>query len=260
MCAEMGLVGETASSGRRLYDLAAGDPDVQCLLISDALDGPGIETLIQMLRRDPYTADLPIGLMSRAETIGRAMRIAEGDPLTVAFPRPHDLAGLSGEIVELLDLSPLDRPTPLERLRRASAALDHLATLAAGIQENGFYDILGQQETVANVLNTSMLSAKAARVLGLIGSPRAQTALVDFASQYGRPLAARQAAAAACSEAFRRRGVQLTRSQILEQYERYNQSEKLDRPTQELLGAILDSMEAAATPLEGPSARADRGT
>jgi hypothetical protein len=38
----------------------------------------------------------------------------------------------------------------------------------------------------------------------------------------------------------------LTTAQILLQYDRYNQSETLDKPTQELLGSILDHLEARA--------------
>jgi hypothetical protein len=49
-------------------------------------------------------------------------------------------------------------------------------------------------------------------------------------------------------EAFRRsiqaRGILLTTQQILRQYDRYNASESQDRSTQQVLGLILDCIEA----------------
>jgi hypothetical protein len=64
------------------------------------------------------------------------------------------------------------------------------------------------------------------------------------ASQNERSLAERQAAAAAFDVAVRRRGLLLSRAEIFLQYDRYNQSAKLDRDTQKVLGRILDSIEA----------------
>src|SRR4029453_19434017 len=78
------------------------------------------------------------------------------------------------------------------------------------------------------------------------GTPRSQTALVDFASQQTRDLAERQAAAASFAAAIKNRGLLLTQAQIAEQYVRYNASERQDKPTQELLASILDAIEAPA--------------
>jgi hypothetical protein len=85
-----------------------------------------------------------------------------------------------------------------------------------------------------------------ANVMSLLGTPRAQSALVDFASQHSRPLADRQAAAAAFGGAVKARGLLLTKVQIAEQYARYNASELLDKETQAVLGSVLDAIEAPA--------------
>ena len=47
-------------------------------------------------------------------------------------------------------------------------------------------------------------------------------------------------------------GILLSQAQIVRQYERYNQSRDLDRPTQVLLGSILDTIEdpGQAEPVE----------
>jgi len=88
------------------------------------------------------------------------------------------------------------------------------------------------------------LAVAAAPLLGKIGSPAVQRALVDTASQNARPLPVRQAAAAAFTTAVAERGLLLSREEILRQYERYNQSELLARSTQKLLASILDTIEA----------------
>jgi hypothetical protein len=80
----------------------------------------------------------------------------------------------------------------------------------------------------------------------LLGTPRAQSALVDFASQHSRPLADRQASAAGFQAAVKARGLLLTKVQIAEQYARYNASERLDQETQAVLGSVLDAIEAPA--------------
>jgi hypothetical protein len=106
-------------------------------------------------------------------------------------------------------------------------------------------------------LSTPHLAAKAATLLGRLGSPEAQRALVTVASQHAVPLAIRKAAAAAFSEAVQRRGPLLTRDEILLQYDRYNRSEHLDVGTQQVLGEVLDAIEApsqaAKTQTEPPA-------
>ena len=53
----------------------------------------------------------------------------------------------------------------------------------------------------------------------------------------------RQAAAAAFALSVRQFGLRLSPSEISLQYDRYNQSVALDKPTQQLLGGLLDVIE-----------------
>ena len=68
--------------------------------------------------------------------------------------------------------------------------------------------------------------------------------MVTLASQSARRLSDRQAAAAAFGTAISRRGLLLARNDIELQYERYNQSQILDRDTQKVLGSLLDAIES----------------
>ena len=93
-------------------------------------------------------------------------------------------------------------------------------------------------------MTNPVVAAKAARVLGLLGTPRAQRALVEFASTQLQPLVDRKAAAEALRVAVQQRGLLLTRDQLLHQYDLYNDSEILDPDTQQVLASILDAIEA----------------
>ena len=65
-----------------------------------------------------------------------------------------------------------------------------------------------------------------------------------MASENSRSLAQRRAAASSFALAVAHRGLLLSREEILLQYDRYNRSAELDRETQQVLGSILDAIEA----------------
>jgi hypothetical protein len=129
------------------------------------------------------------------------------------------------------------------RLDQAGRALQHLVRLSETQQEHAFYDLFRVQQAAQSALGTPSLCVSAARVLGWLGSPESQRALITLASQPGRPLAQRQAAAEAFAQAVQRRGLLLTRDEILTQYDRYNRSAAQDAGTQQVLGAILEAIE-----------------
>ena len=80
-------------------------------------------------------------------------------------------------------------------------------------------------------------------MLAEINSAESQETLVDVASRFTSPLPLRQAAAKAFCQNTQQHGILLTTAEIRRQYQRYNESEKLDRPTQHVLGLILDCLE-----------------
>ncbi|MFO0883117.1 MAG: hypothetical protein U0894_02845 [Pirellulales bacterium] len=99
-----------------------------------------------------------------------------------------------------------------------------------------------------------------AAVLAELGSPAAQTALVEYASIVANPLELRQQAAQRFAEAIKRRGVLLTRKQIMDQYTRYNASESLGVETQAVLGQLIDALESRAVPVGGLTAETSKTT
>jgi hypothetical protein len=243
MLSQLGLDGDAARTGSEAFRMATSHADHEFLLLSDGIDRPDMNETIQLLRRDPRTRRLPIGLMARAENVRRCEELARLHPLVASFPRPHDvptLAFLAGRLRDLAgrELVPYD-----ERLDQAVAAMDHLLRLADAPRRYGFYDLYRQLDAAQAAMFTPPLSAKAAHLVGLLGSPEAQRALVNLASQQARPLEQRQAAVKGLLVAVQRHGLLLTRDEILRQYDRYNRSQSLDADTQHVLSAVLDAIE-----------------
>ncbi|MCL4204276.1 MAG: hypothetical protein KJ000_17475 [Pirellulaceae bacterium] len=241
---ELGFEADSASTGRDAFRLAARQPDYEFALISDGVDQPSARETIQMFRKDPRTARLAIGLMARQGTLQAAEAFADLDALVLAFPHPIDPEGMSFQAGRLLRLAGRDLVGYDERLDQAERAMNHLLRMTEQPQLYDFYDLHRQTPSLAAALGTPQLASHAATLLGRLGSPEAQRALVTLASQPGRPLEDRQAAAEAFADAVQRRGLLLTRSEILLQYDRYNRSESLDAGTQQVLGQILDAIEA----------------
>ena len=93
-------------------------------------------------------------------------------------------------------------------------------------------------------MNIDALRGSALSLLSKIGTPAAQTALVDFASQEGYSVADRMAAIDAFFVNAESNGILLTRKQIEKQYDRYNATENAGMESQQILGGILDWFEA----------------
>ena len=170
--------------------------------------------------------------------------MASEDPLTIDMPEPYLLEAIDLHIKNLLSLSGRHFVSVEERLTHARQSLTWLTRIAEAPDRYDFYDVLCWQSQFELALDIPELAAPAARLLGLIGSPGSQRALVSMASENARPLDERRAAAEALRLAVAHRGVLLTTNEILRQYDRYNQSRGLDKETQNILGSILDTLES----------------
>ena len=120
---EIGYDADPAGSGNESFQLAVKNPDYEFLLVSDALESPNANETIQMFRKDPLTAQLPIGLMARQENLRHAEAMAELDPLLVAFPHPHDVRSMSFQVARIGDLAGQARVGYDARLDQAGRAL-----------------------------------------------------------------------------------------------------------------------------------------
>jgi hypothetical protein len=242
----LGYEGESAFVGRMLTERAFANPDFDFILIADSIDSPPVEELVQWLRRDFRTARQPIGVMARTERFETLRNTLAGDPFTIVLSPIYSDAVAANNLQQLKAIAGRNLVSPDERIAQARAAFAALTILAKKPATLLQYDLLTLEPAVLLALQNSALTADAAAVLGLFGTPRSQSALIDFASQTTRALSDRQAAASAFVAAVKSRGLLLTQQRIAAQYARYNASEKLDPPTQELLGILLDAIEAPA--------------
>jgi len=251
MLAGMGYKVDTASTGRELFRLATASPDYELALINVSIDRLPADLLLQQLRNDWRTADLRIGLIARSGQLGRARRIAGRHPLAIAFSRPHGIEALEWQLEQLSALAPQQFVGHDERMRQAGDALARLAELSES--SAGLYDLRRLEKPLLGPLYVPQLSAKAAAVLGGLGTPGSQRALVELAGRWSQPIEVRRAAAGAFRHSIEKHGLLLTTAQIGRQYERYNQSGNLDAATQQVLAFILDCIEAPTQVVKAPA-------
>lgn len=241
---ELGFEADTAQTGNQAIKAAHDSPDYQFILISDAIDRPAVAELLQQLRRDPRVRNVPLGVMSRQVNARRMEYLVQDDPLTITFPRVHSTEGMGIQVRRLLESTGRGRLGTDERMLHAEFALKQIARLANEPKTYAFYDLVRYESAIRGALANSFLTDHAANALGLLATPDAQRTLLEVANQAARPLLDRQAAAKAFETSVERRGILLTGGEILAQYDRYNESADADVGTQELLGSILDVIEA----------------
>jgi len=243
---KLGYEFDTTTTGRDALRKALQSPDYELLLVDAILSYPTVDALVQSLRRDGRTGLLPVGVLAVSGDLDRASYLVRHDPRARAYPRPHNEEVVRWQVEDLVALSGDTMPAA-ERKRQAALALDWLGQLTQP-DAAALYDLTRVGDPVFAALGVPDLSGKACAVLGNLGTPEAQEALVDLASRKTAPLSERKAALEAFRTAVQRRGLLLTIVKIRLQYDRYNQSAKEDSATQAVLGMILDCIEAPTKP------------
>jgi CheY-like chemotaxis protein len=272
MLSGLGYEVDTVGNGRRAYLQALTSGDYELILLSGRLDHPPVWVTLQQLRHEPATARLPIGLLAEPGDVPYLESVASEDGSNRSPPRSRDiLVGPNANYTSLSDsefgdghlTAVFERPITPEglkfftdrlvqraagqlvpadvRQKQALAALAWLKQLYGASPHD--FSLRPFEATFTRALLRPATSAAAAELLALIGSHTAQKALVDLANMGTQPLAMRQSAAAAFSAAVRKYGIQLTSSEIKNQYDRYNLSRTEEPAVQQLLGLMLDAIE-----------------
>ncbi len=239
---EMGIEVDVVGSGNEILASLHKNPDYEFILLVDVLDRPDVSELVQLIRKIPGYAQVRCSILTHAWNYQRLQAMATDEIGLGVFPRPHSVEGVRFVLSSTQQLPGQVPASPETRSIRGAAVLDWLAATAGG-PGGEHYDLLRLEGRVLPLLVDSPLATRAARVLGAFATQRSQKQLVEVASVNSFPLEMRTAAAEAFAAAVQKRGVMLTTAEILQQYDRYNASERLDADTQRVLGAILDAIE-----------------
>ncbi|MEI8375028.1 MAG: hypothetical protein WCJ35_19560 [Planctomycetota bacterium] len=240
------IVSDSAVAGREAVRMALRCPDYEFVLIDMATLGPPAEEIVQQLHQDYRTASLRIGLIARAGFLKRAERIADEDPLAIAFSQPIDATAARWQLGQLMALTPREFVGFSERQDLAVRALNCLAKLAG--TSGNLYDMHRVEDAVLAGLRVPRLSGHAVAVLANLGTQASQRALTDLAGRFVNPLAVRQAAGIAFGFNVQRFGLLLDQEAIRVLYARCRESVSQDQATQQVLTSILSTIESRATP------------
>lgn len=248
LLAGLGYEGDGATNSRQFMELASRSPDYELALVDVSLASPPVDDLIGRLRRDPRTADLPIGLMVGDDLRKAARRMAAGWPRVVVIARITDEQSLQFEVEQVLASAGRDRVEHEASQTQAATALDWLAKLADF--PSPLFNLDHVTPSVERALYVPAFTTAAAKVLADLPDAAAQRALVELASENALPLETRRVGAVAFGRNVRRHGVHLTAIEIRKQYDRYNASRLFDEGTQKILASILDTIEDRAAGAE----------
>jgi HEAT repeat protein len=181
MLGELGYQCDVAASGNDLLARALAYPSYDFILIGDAIDSPGAGELVQHLRKDFRTADVPAALESREDRRALGRTRASLDPLLISFPRDADQRGLARLVADLIRLRGRDDVPPARRLDQADDALNWLLHLAGRADVYPWYDLRRVQSAVERVQHQPAFAERAGRLLQALDTPgpatppRAQT-------------------------------------------------------------------------------------
>lgn len=241
------LSAQITNRGCEAVKLAAR-PDMTLVLVDLAVLDPPVRETVFRLRRQPATANVPIGLLASEGRLAEAQTIAAEHERMLAFSRPHSSEVVTAMATELQALLPSDWPTNADRATRAKQSRQWITTLLT--DGPTFYGLREDSAELQAALARTTDPATAIDALTLLGTPASQVTLLDFVSQETLPIATRQQAAKAFDNSVKQHGVLLTSKQIVMQYDRYNASETASQATQEVLGAVLDTIEAKKIPTQ----------
>ena len=231
-----------AATGTDALALAKQRTDIELIFVDMAIGKPAVRDVVFQLRRSAETALVPIGLFARESQLATARQIEYEHERVRAFPRPHDDLALASLADILSNHLPRGWPTVEQRLAASARAIAVMNKLMTA--DRNYYRLRAGAEAIARTLRPDRATDNTWAVLSQAGTLESQQALVEFASTASLDIADRQAAAKAFADSVDRFGLRLTTGEISRQYDLYNASELQPKETQEVLGQVLDAIEA----------------
>ncbi|GIW93307.1 MAG: hypothetical protein KatS3mg110_4692 [Pirellulaceae bacterium] len=239
---QMGFEVDLVPTGRMVLEQLAEVPDYDFVLLVDRLSQPPVDEVIQLAQTAPWGTHLRFAILAHSHQMDRWRLWAEDHATVLVWSRVFSADTVQVLVAQLESLPGRRQLPPEERVERTKVILNWLA-FAAADPAREYLELVRLENRLLPLAESTILGPHAVAALGALGTARSQKRLVDVASQPGLPIELRQAAAQAFQKAVARRGLLLTSSEVLLQYDRYNESATLDTATQQVLGSLLDTIE-----------------
>ena len=242
--ASSGLRGESAMTGKQLFKTATTSSDVEIIMISDTITSPGYDSLIQQLRNDWRTSKTPIALLYSDARQGQLASLRLQRSNVTILPFALDAALIASSVNQVVNQVSTFRQDRAARGLQAKVAVKWLAKVAKNRQDYRFFDLSRHQAKIQQLIYQPGFLTPVSEILSNIATPESQRQLLNYASENALPIDQRQQAVDAFKSSVERAGILLTSDEIMLQYDRYNSSETQPKATQQLLGSVLDIIEA----------------
>lgn len=267
----LGYAGETATTGGDAMRRAAETPDVLLMLIDVRCRRPEVETLVQSMRSDSRTHDIPIAVLSGST--GRPMRFdaaavavpidlqtaAErkspenpfAHSIALNYPTPQNPADARRLCEDLFWKTAVRPPAPDVRLVQGRKSLLWIRDLLLQSLEPDAPKLYVFEEpgsTAARAMNSPTLFFQGVELAAAVKSAAMQQMLTEWVGRENLDIETRKLIASRFAESVERFGVLLRGQQVQSLYDRYNASETESKESQEVLSSLLDAVENKTFP------------
>lgn len=128
LLSEFGYQAKTVTTSQQLIKAATESPDVELILVSDAMNEETIWANLESLRSGPKTARIPVAILSRLSRLDEMQLIAEDQPRVLVLAETIDGSQLATYIPRLHELAGRDSIPAERRLEQATAARGWIQT------------------------------------------------------------------------------------------------------------------------------------
>ena len=195
---QSGLQARVAFSPQSLLAQLNSNPDIELIMITDSFSNPHYLELVQEVRRNWLTRNLPVGLFVRSDQRRRdAELLLADDPLTMVLPLTSDPQLIFGQVQRLLALHDPWRVSNPQRGYQNNAAIKWLDRAIEQPERYEFYHLASYRDQLARLLGSANNWEMKSKIVGNLGTPDSQRELVNLASQIGLPVNDRQIVASA---------------------------------------------------------------
>jgi CheY-like chemotaxis protein len=246
---ELGYQALPVATGREALQAAGRSSRLALILIDANVSRPAAREVHYQLRSSTQAGHVPMAIVCGGAQLLQYDRLTASDSLLVVAMRPTVQPRLAEIILRLQQMADPPLAAGAVRLQRAGQALvwlTQLLQLPSAIAGNAYHELRRSGQIAEQTLYQPELAAASLRLLEHLGTADSQLTLLDYASDKTLPMENRQAAMASFATSVDQSGILLTTEQIHAQYDRYNASQSDELQNQQILGKLLDVLEARA--------------